>query len=154
MRTRPYKLNPGRPTHSPTPAFRRTVVALSTQGYSQDRIADVLGIAPKTLRLHYRREIEVGKGMVDADMVNSLIMQGVGGPKKDWSKAVTAATIFYLKTQCGWTDKQQVEHSGAVGSYDLTQLAGSELDNLIATLERIEVTPNRGGARREDTPAT
>jgi hypothetical protein len=77
-------------------------------GMTQEQIAAVMGIAPKTLRLHYRHELDTGK--------NGLIMKVAGNMaaiaiNPQHPKCLTAG-IFILKCQGGWRE-QTVEQEEA-----------------------------------------
>jgi len=45
-------------THYPTDAQRQLVALHTTMGTTQDVLADILGIDKKTLRKHYREELD------------------------------------------------------------------------------------------------
>jgi hypothetical protein len=46
--------------HKPTAENRAKVIGLSCNGATQRRISEHLGITEKTLRLHYREQIDFG----------------------------------------------------------------------------------------------
>jgi DNA-binding CsgD family transcriptional regulator len=48
----------GRRAHRPDPASRRQVEAMAAYGVPEADIARVLAIDPKTLRKHYRAELD------------------------------------------------------------------------------------------------
>jgi len=50
----------GRRAHSPDPVGRRQVEALAGYGVPEADIAGMIGIDPKTLRKHYRDELDHG----------------------------------------------------------------------------------------------
>lgn len=72
------------------------------------QIADYFGITEKTLRAIEDRQPEVftalkrGKSKAIANVARTLLRQGL-------EDGNTAALIFYLKTQAGWSEKLQVE---------------------------------------------
>jgi hypothetical protein len=47
-----------RPSHKPVPELRRQVEALAGFGIPEADIAGLIGIDPKTLRKHYRQELD------------------------------------------------------------------------------------------------
>ena len=49
-----------RHTHKPTPLLRRQVEAMAGYGVPEKDIGGVVGIDPKTLRKHYRQELDHG----------------------------------------------------------------------------------------------
>jgi crotonobetainyl-CoA:carnitine CoA-transferase CaiB-like acyl-CoA transferase len=100
----------GRRAHSPEPAGRRQVEAMSAYGVPEADIARVLGIDPKTLRKHYRDELDTGSIKANSRMAENLYRKAMG----DGPQAVTA-TIFWLKTRAQWKEtmvsEQTVTHS-------------------------------------------
>ena len=49
----------GRPAHKPGPVSRRQVEAMAAYGIPEADIARVMEIDPKTLRRHYRSELDL-----------------------------------------------------------------------------------------------
>jgi AcrR family transcriptional regulator len=101
----------GRPPHQPTDKDRRAVTALCAAGVREDDIARVLGVSGKTLRKHYRRELDIAVAMATLAVATRLwdFIEGrVGGPREQ----LTAA-IFWLKTRAGWRETHRHEHGGA-----------------------------------------
>ena len=92
-------------------------------GIPEADIATVLEIDPKTLRKHYREELDTGQIKATAKVAESLFRKATG----DGSQSVTAA-IFWLKTRGGWRETPQ-DHR--VGHYDLRQLSDEELERMI-----------------------
>jgi hypothetical protein len=92
------------PPHEPTDATRQTVLVHASVGTPQEIIARVLGIDPKTLRLYYRDELDLSKAKANAAVGGALFNKAKSGD--------TAAMIFWMKTQAGWREKVDVEHSG------------------------------------------
>ena len=95
-----------REKHKPTDAMRQTVQLHTTVGTPQSIIADILGIDDKTLRLHYRAELDLAKAKANATIGGALYNKAKGGD--------TAAMIFWMKTQAGWRETSQIEHAGDV----------------------------------------
>jgi hypothetical protein len=60
----------GRPTHVPTKIDRDTVVVMVAAGVQQDDIAKARGISTKTLRKHYRPELDTGQTTIDTIVVS------------------------------------------------------------------------------------
>lgn len=83
---------------APTDEQRKNVEAMSGYGVPQTDIAIILDIAPKTLRLHFRRELDVGLAKANAKIGQTLFQQATGGN--------TAAAIFWAKARMGWREKQ------------------------------------------------
>jgi hypothetical protein len=58
--------------HTPSDKNRAMVVALITNGATQDRVAEHLGIDPKTLRKHYVSELTFGTETLLAAVLGNL----------------------------------------------------------------------------------
>jgi hypothetical protein len=117
----------GRRSHKPDPFHRRQVEAMAGYGVPELSIARVVGIDPKTLRKHYREELDTGQIKATAKVAESLFRKATG----DGSQSVTAA-IFWLKTRGGWRETSQ---SHQVAVTDLTKLSDEELERMIGMLE-------------------
>src|SRR5690242_8322680 len=89
----------GRRAHQPDLAARRQVEAMAAYGIPEVEIARVLRIDPKTLRKHYRDELDTGATKATAKVAESLYRKAVG----DGPQSVTAA-IFWLKTRAQWKE--------------------------------------------------
>ena len=88
-----------RPAHKPDPSVRRQVEAMAGYGVPEADIAGVVGISPKTLRKHYRGELDHGHVKANAKVAENLYRKATG----DGREAVIAA-IFWLKTRAGWKE--------------------------------------------------
>jgi DNA-binding XRE family transcriptional regulator len=99
----------GRPSHVPTDAARKQVEALASFGVTQEDIARVVGIAPKTLRRHYREILATAEIRANSMVAQSLFKKATG----DGPAAVTAA-IFWMKTRARWKEFVVQEHSGVL----------------------------------------
>lgn len=84
--------------HTPSLRDRRLVEAMAAV-ITQSEIAIVLGIDEKTLRKHYRDELDRGLYKANAKVGANLYKIACGGGRE----AVTAA-IFWLKTRAGWSE--------------------------------------------------
>jgi hypothetical protein len=84
----------GRPSHVPDAKSRKYVEEMSAVGITQENIAKVIGISVDTLATHYRDELDNAAARANAAVGRSLWLQAVGGPKRDWRKAVPAAGIW------------------------------------------------------------
>jgi hypothetical protein len=73
----------------------------ATVGTPQAIIADMLGIDDKTLRKHYREELDQSLSKANAQIGGALFNKAKGGD--------TAAMIFWMKTQAGWREKVVVQ---------------------------------------------
>jgi DNA-binding XRE family transcriptional regulator len=95
-----------RAPHEPTPETRQIVQLHATIGTTQDDIAAVIGIDPKTLRLHYREELDLASAKANAAIGGALFNKAKNGD--------TTAMIFWMKTRAGWKETHSVEHSGGL----------------------------------------
>lgn len=94
--------------HIPTDKTRGEVSALVSFGIPQADISEYLDIDPKTLRKHYRRELNVGTTKANAAMAKRLFDAGI-------KEGSVPAMIFWLKTRAQWSDKTTIEHTGENG---------------------------------------
>jgi hypothetical protein len=99
----------GRRRHEPDPAQCRQVEAMAGYGVPEADIACVLEIDPKTLRRHYRRELDKGHIKASAKVAENLYRMATG----EGREAVTAA-IFWLKTRASWKETSIHELAGEV----------------------------------------
>ncbi len=92
----------------PTDERRRVVRALSGLGLPQDDIATHLGIDPKTLRKHFRTELDLGAIEATAKVAQSLFRMATDGNN-------VGAAIFWMKARAGWREVNRQEHTGPDG---------------------------------------
>jgi hypothetical protein len=85
--------------HSPSEKDRKQVDAMAAYGVPETDIARVLGIDAKTLRKHYRDELDTAHVRANTAVAQSLFKKATS----DGPQSVTAA-IFWLKTRAGWKD--------------------------------------------------
>ena len=131
-----------KPPFEPTDAQRRQVDALAAYGVPEHAIAKVIGCDPKTLRKYFREELDTAHVKANSAVAQSLFKKATS----DGSQSVTAA-IFWLKTRAGWKEPPiGHQHSGVVGSYDLSKASDEDLNRLETVLQRIAVAGgNQGG---------
>jgi hypothetical protein len=96
MQPKPQK-RPGRPAFQPTSNHRRLARFLAAKGIPQDRIALIIGISPKTLRKHLRRELTLGSIEANLAVLQALHKMACSGKRKH-----LAAAIFWAKSRCGF----------------------------------------------------
>lgn len=94
----------GRGRHEPDAFLRRQVEALAGYGIPETEIGGVIGIDAKTLRKHYREELDHGHTKANARVAENLYRKATG----EGREAVTAA-IFWLKTRAGWRENAAPE---------------------------------------------
>ncbi len=114
--------------HAPTPESRAQVSALYSYGITQEEIARFIGIDPKTLRLHYRDELDSAHIKANAKVGQFLFQNASGQTLKDGashSDCVRAA-MFWAKTRMGWRETQNIDHT--TGGEKMTGLTVSFID--------------------------
>ena len=99
----------GRRAHIPDASGRHQVEAMAGYGIPEADIACVLAIDPKTLRRHYRSELDQGHIKANSRIAESLYRKALG----DGAQSVTAA-IFWLKTRAHWKETNVHELGGPV----------------------------------------
>ena len=97
-----------KPTFKPTDEERKLVEQMSAVGIPQSNIAMVLrdGIDDKTLRKHFRKELDTAATKANAKIGGTLFNKAVNGD--------TSAAIFWAKTGMGWKETSVQEHQGGV----------------------------------------
>ena len=105
----------GRPAFLPTDEQRRQVEAMVGFGIPEAQIARLIdnpqtkrSIDEKTLRHHFRNEIDTGQVKANTAVAQSLFRMATSGN-------VVAAAIFWAKTRMGWKETAAVEMSGKDG---------------------------------------
>ena len=122
----------GRRAHRPDERGRRQVEALAAYGVPELDIARVVGIDPKTLRKHYRDELDLGSTKATARVAEFLFRKAT----TEGHQCVTAA-IFWMKTRGGWREAPQT-HEIAVKP--ASQMTDEELEARIRDLD-MQVRP-------------
>lgn len=91
--------NVGKPPHVPTEKDRVLVRLGASVGMPQEDIAKNIGITAKTLREHYREELDTGKAKANMMVAGELYkLCAAGNP---------AAIIFWCKTQMNFTEDSE-----------------------------------------------
>ena len=84
-----------RPKLSPTDEQRRLVKQLAAVGTKHEDIAHMVKIrSPKTLRKHFREELDRGAAEANANVAGALYKNAMDGD--------TNAQKFWLQTRAGW----------------------------------------------------
>lgn len=94
-------------THQITEENKKLVLTLSGYGIPQADIAREVKCDLKTLRKHYRNELDTGITKANAKVAESLF-------KMATVKMNPTCAIFWAKTRMGWKEVTEVEHSGAL----------------------------------------
>ncbi len=87
-----------RPAFVVTEKLRRQVKGMVAMGLKQEEISTLLDMTPKTLRKHFRNELDRGAVEANAEVMRSLFKMATSGTN-------TAATIFWVKTRCGLRER-------------------------------------------------
>lgn len=85
-----------RPPHKTDAKNRATVEAMISYGIPQEDIAAVLKIDKKTLRKHYRDEIDTATAKANSQVGQRLYQKALQGD--------VASMIFWLKTRAKWSE--------------------------------------------------
>jgi hypothetical protein len=95
-----------RPPFKPTAAERKLVEQMAAVGIPQESQCLVVrdGIDEKTLRKHFRRELDTAATKANAKVAGTLFSKAMGGD--------TTALIWWTKTRMKWSERQEVEHTG------------------------------------------
>jgi hypothetical protein len=95
-----------RPPFKPTAAERKLVEQMTACGIPQESLCLVVrdGIDEKTLRKHFRRELDTSATKANAKVAQTLFGKAMGGD--------TTALIWWTKTRMKWSERQEVEHTG------------------------------------------
>ncbi|MDH4378376.1 MAG: hypothetical protein QE263_00510 [Vampirovibrionales bacterium] len=108
------------------------VAIMAAGGIPQDRIAKRLGVSEKTLRKHFRDELDIASDDKHKNVLNTAYGMAISGEH-------ASMTMFWLKCRLGWKEKQSVEHTGpsngpiqvnAQQKHDLSKLSITELKDL------------------------
>jgi hypothetical protein len=76
-------------------------------GVSQDDIARNIGCAPKTLRKHFRDDLDRGLAEANVTIADSLFAAAMAGN--------ITAMIFWLKCRGGWRERAAADETGPAG---------------------------------------
>jgi len=90
---------------------KRLVETSAGLGLPHEQIGALIGIDDKTLRKHYRTELDLGKAKASAQIAKTLFNKAQGGD--------TTALIWWTKAQMRWAETQKLEHTGADGGAQL-----------------------------------
>jgi hypothetical protein len=112
------------------------VEAMAGYGVPEAHIARTLsdrGIDPKTLRRHFRKELDTGATKANAAVAQSLFKMASSGNHP-------AASMFWLKCRAGWRETTILEHTGPQGG-PLEILHGTLNQRITDELARVAATP-------------
>ena len=87
---------------------------MAAYGIPADDISRVVGIDPKTLRKHYRDELDLGETKANAQVAGFLFNSAKNGN--------VTAQIFWLKTRARWRETPvELRHSGSIANRDVAR---------------------------------
>lgn len=110
----------GRRAHKPDPLQRRQVEAMAAYGIPEPDISQVVGVDPKTLRKHYRDELDLGTTKANAQVAGFLFNSAKNGN--------VTAQIFWLKTRAQWRETPvELKHSGSIARKEMYEYSDAEL---------------------------
>jgi len=107
---------------------------LAKIGLTEAQMAASLGISTPTFERRKKDDeqflstLKAGKAAGISAVTNALHKGAIEGDK-------TAAQIFFLKNRAGWSDRQELEHSGTVG-------VEHQLDAAIDALKAAGIDPS------------
>lgn len=125
-----------RPPYAPTDKDRASVKAMAAYGIDQDQIAAILKIAPKSLRKHFRHELDHAASEANAKMAEALFKKGLAGD--------VIAMIFWLKARARWSERIIVQDGGLADDADPAGLSDAEIEARLAKLHRTAVMARAG----------
>ena len=101
-------------------------------GVPEIDIAGVIGIDPKTLRKHYRAELDHGHVKANVRVAGNLYRKATG----EGREAVVAA-IFWLKTRAGWRETNVHELRGSQGDPIAVEVVEGTRDRFIRLINEM-----------------
>jgi hypothetical protein len=119
----------------PTEDQRRTVKALSGYGVPQDGIAIHIGVDPKTLRKHFRDELD--RGSVEATAKVAQTLFHLATVEKN-----VPSVIFWMKARAGWRETVRQENTGADGKPMTTEIVYRWADTTLESSPRLLTRDN------------
>ena len=94
-----------RPKLVPTKEQRGVVRSMAAYGNRQQDIARVVGLrSPKTLRRHFREELDRGAIEANSQVAQALYRLATSGKS-------AAAAMFWLKCRAGWRERKEFDQS-------------------------------------------
>ena len=80
---------------------RSKVKYRAAMGVPQEKIAQMMGHTAKSLRKHFRQELDIGAAEANCQVAQSLFKNAVAGD--------VPSEIFWLKTRAGWQERPAFE---------------------------------------------
>lgn len=98
--------------HKPTVKNKNFVKKQALVGTPQETIADILGIDSKTLRKHYREQLDHSLAQANGEVGGKLYNKAMKGD--------TAAIIWWEKTRSGMREAREGDNDGTPPSFTIT----------------------------------
>lgn len=124
----------------PSQEQRRLARAMAGLGLPEEQIALLLEVDPKTLRKHFRDDLDRGMAEANVKIAQSLFNMATTGNN-------VAAAIFWMKARAGWREK----HDITVSTGPLREIPDDELERMLTVLQdaiaeqtAIGTTPHAG----------
>ena len=114
----------------PTDELRARVRQLAIVGLPQDEIATLARCSPKTLRKHFRRELDEGVAEANALVAGFLFQAAKAGN--------VAAQIFWLKTRARWKEQRPADAASEVSQSDTAESDEKIIENMKARMRGVE----------------
>ena len=108
----------------PSQEQRRMARAMAGLGLPQEQIALLLEIDAKTLRKHFRDDLDRGMAEANVKIAQSLFNMATTGNN-------VAAAIFWMKARAGWREKHEV----TISANPLEKLTDAELEAMIRAID-------------------
>ncbi len=108
----------------PTPELRSKVRQLGGVGVPQDDVAKLVDCSPKTLRKHFRRELDQGGAEANALVAGYLFQAAKAGN--------VAAQIFWLKTRARWKELPPADPAADADQTDTAEGDAKIIENMKA----------------------
>lgn len=132
----------GRKPYKPTDEQRKTVEAMAAYGVPEHEIGRVIRIDAKTLRKHFREELDTAHTRANAQVAGFLFSAAKGGN--------VTAMIFWLKTRAKWKESPTVlEHTGSEGGPIEVSDAKSRLALILGRKPESETDREGAGATQQ-----
>src|SRR4051812_25095635 len=97
---------------------------MAAYGIPAHDISRVVGVDAKTLRKHYRDELDLGETKANAQVAGFLFNAARSGN--------VTAQIFWLKTRARWRETPtELRHSGSIGRKEMCDYTDEELTAII-----------------------
>jgi hypothetical protein len=136
----------GRPEHVRSEVAAGLIKMFVVMGFTQAQIADYGKVDSKTLRKHYRAELDESYMTLGATLVHTAFQKAIGATadkdgllKPNVDKADAGMLKFMLERKFGFkTEAQQHQHTGVIGTFDYSKLSDDQIVTLEAILSSVD----------------